>query len=352
MNRLRFSCCLPPSKDVPAFAKLAEELGYDGLFLYDSPALYGDVWMSLARAAETTSRINLGTGVMVASLRHPMVVASAIAALEELAPGRLVCGIGSGFTARCTMGKKSIPWSQMGLFLRQLRGLLNGEVVEIEGDACQMIHSPGFAPNRPIKTPFIVAASGPKGFEIAREFGDGVICDREIPRGFSRCLQFAFGTVLDPGEDHTTPRVRDAAGPFATTAYHAMWEQGAEVVDSMPGGRDWRAGIEQERPDGQRHLAVHEGHLVAISDRDRALLDAAGPMITRLGWTGDDEAIQERIKQAAAKGVTEVVMSMAGPDIPRELRAFARAAGLSNNTSYIFGNTSPLVGDTRQGCCP
>jgi 5,10-methylenetetrahydromethanopterin reductase len=320
---------LPPSRDVPAFARLAEELGYESFFLYDSPSLYGDVWMSLARAAEVTSRIKLGTGVMVASLRHPMVVAAAIASMEELAPGRLVLGIGSGFTARCSMGQKSLPWAQMSLYLQQLRGLLNGEVVEIDGGAGQMIHSPDFAPQRPINTPFIVAASGPKGYEVARQLGQGVFCDRDVPPGFARCLQLSMGTVLDPGEDHTSERVRAAAGPFATTTYHAIYERAGEAVDRLPGGAEWRAAIEAERPANERHLAVHEGHLAAITDRDRPLLDAAGPMLATVGWTGTSEAVTQRLRLAAEQGVTEVVMGMAGPDIPRELRAFAQAAGLS-----------------------
>jgi len=328
VKKLRISCCLPPSKAAPAYARIAEDLGLDCVFLYDSPALYGDVWISLARMAEATSRIGIGTGVAVASLRHPLVIASAIADIEDLAPGRLVCGLGVGYTARRTLGQKPVPWAQMRVFLEQLRALLNGETVVIDGGACQMIHSPGFAPRRPIKVPLIAAAGGPKGFEVARAAADGVFCEGEIPQGFERCLKFAFGTVLDPGEDHTSPRVRAAAGPFAATAYHGLWERGGEAVDQLPGGAAWRAALEAERPAGERHLAVHEGHLVDVSDRDRPLLDAAGPMLTQVGWTGTDEQLRERATQAQAAGATEIVMSLAGPDIPRELRALARAMEL------------------------
>jgi 5,10-methylenetetrahydromethanopterin reductase len=329
MKDLRISCCLPPSKDVPRYARLAEELGYACVFLYDSPALYGDIWMSLARMADATSRIGIGLGVGVPSLRHPLVIAAAIASLEELAAGRVTYGFGAGFTARYTMGQKPLRWVDMRLFFTQLRALLRGETVEIDGGACQMIHSPGFAPRRPITVPLLAAASGPKGYEVAREVADGVFCDREIPRGFARCLQYTFGTVLEPGEDHTSPRVQAAAGPFATTAYHAVWQYGAEHVDAMPGGAAWRASIEAERPPGQRHLATHEGHLVAISERDRTLIEAAGAFITQIGWTGDAEAIRRHLSESASAGATEIVMSMAGPDIPRELRAFALACGLT-----------------------
>jgi 5,10-methylenetetrahydromethanopterin reductase len=48
-------------------------LGYRRAWLYDSPALATDVWMVLSRCAQRTSRIGLGPGVLVPSLRHPMV---------------------------------------------------------------------------------------------------------------------------------------------------------------------------------------------------------------------------------------------------------------------------------------
>lgn len=326
MSNLRISCCLPPSKDAPAYARLAEEIGYDGVYLYDSPALYGDVWICLARVAEATSRITIGTGVAVPSLRHPMVTASAIASVEELAPGRGVYAFGSGFSARLAMGQKPMRWEDIKRYFVQLRGLLRGQVVEVDGAACQMIHSPGFAPKRPIEVPLIAAVSGPKGFAVAREVADGVFCDRPVEPGFERCLQFAFGTVLDPGEDHTSPRVKAAAGPFYATTFHGPYEREPTSVDARPGGAEWRARLERERPVGERHLALHEGHLVDVSDRDRALIDAAGPALLGAGWTGHDDRIRQRLAEAQSKGATEVALALAGPDIPRELQAFLRAA--------------------------
>jgi 5,10-methylenetetrahydromethanopterin reductase len=328
MTRLRLSCCLAPSKDAPAHARIAEDLGFDGVYLYDSPALYGDVWMCLARIAEVTARITIGTGVAVPSLRHPMVTASAIAALEELAPGRGVYAFGSGFTARLTMGQKPMRWDDMKLYLTQLRGLLAGETVEVDGAACRMIHSPGFGPSRPIKAPLLAAVSGPRGFAVAREVADGVFVDgmAAIEPGFARCLRFTFGTVLDPGEDHTSERVKAAAGPFYVTTFHGSYGRAPESVEARPGGAGWRAGLERETRPHERHLALHEGHLAAITERDQSLLDAAGSALLQTGWTGDDDAIRRRFAEAQTQGVTEVAMALAGPDIPRELRALARAA--------------------------
>ena len=328
MNELRISCFLPPSKDAPSYARLAEELGYDGVFLYDSPAINGDIWMCLGRIAKVTSRISLGTGVAVPSLRHPMVTASAIASIEELAPGRGVYGFGAGWSARFAMGQKPMRWADVRRFFVQLRGLLQGEVVEIDGAKCQMIHSPGFAPPRPIAVPLLAAASGPKGFAVARAVADGAFVDREVQPGFARCIQIAFGVVLDPGEDHTSKRVLEAAGPIYVTGFHGMYEMNPTLVDSMPGGPEWRARLEAERPAAERHLALHEGHLVAVSERDQPLIALAGPALLGMHWSGNDEVIQGHLARTAAAGATEVAMAMAGPDIPRAIKAFARAAGL------------------------
>ena len=67
----------------------AERLGYDRAGLFDTPHESPDVWMMLALAAERTTTISPGPGVLVPSLRHPMVNASTTAALAALAPGRV-----------------------------------------------------------------------------------------------------------------------------------------------------------------------------------------------------------------------------------------------------------------------
>src|ERR1700752_1860444 len=98
------SCAFATSSDSPAHVELAETLGYKRAWLYDSPALYPDVWLILSRCAERTSRIGLGPGVLVPSLRHPMVNAAAIAELVDQAPGRVAVAIGSGVTRPVSAG--------------------------------------------------------------------------------------------------------------------------------------------------------------------------------------------------------------------------------------------------------
>lgn len=118
------SCAFATSSSTPAHVELAETLGYRRAWLYDSPAVYPDVWMVVSRSAEHTSRIGLGPGVLVPSLRHPMVNAAAIAELVSQAPGRVAVAIGSGFTGRLTLGERPLPWRQVAEYVRCLKALL------------------------------------------------------------------------------------------------------------------------------------------------------------------------------------------------------------------------------------
>src|SRR3954463_15071217 len=137
--RMEISCAFPTTLESPEHIAYAEALGYDRAWLYDTPQQSPDVWMSLALAAERTERIGLGPGVLVPSLRHPMVNAAATATLAALAPGRTAVAFGTGFTGRRAMGYRAIPWSFMAAYLRAYRGLLRGEVVEWEGAQMQML---------------------------------------------------------------------------------------------------------------------------------------------------------------------------------------------------------------------
>src|SRR5262249_41043396 len=146
---LTLSCAFATSAESHEHARIAEQLGYTRAWFYDSPALYPDVWVQLCRAAERTSRIGLGPGVLVPSLRHPMVNAAAIATLVSIAgESRVVVAIGSGFTGRLTMGQRPMKWTAVREYVKVLRTLLRGEEVEWEGGMMRMMLPKGFGAPR------------------------------------------------------------------------------------------------------------------------------------------------------------------------------------------------------------
>src|SRR3974377_2637009 len=82
----------------------AEELGLARAWFYDTQMLSADPFVAMAAAAMKTTRIRLGTGVLIPSNRIAPVAANALASLNQLAPGRIDFGVGTGFPARGAMG--------------------------------------------------------------------------------------------------------------------------------------------------------------------------------------------------------------------------------------------------------
>jgi 5,10-methylenetetrahydromethanopterin reductase len=260
-----------------------------------------------------------------------MVNAAAIATLADLAPGRVAVAIGAGFTGRHVLGQKPMRWADVRAHVVAIRALLRGDATEWEGRPVRMIQPTGYGASRPVDVPILIGADGPKGSAVAAELGDGsfsaAVPNADAPPGWRALL--SFGTVLEDGEPTDSARVVEAAGPGAAVILHGMYERGgAAAVDAFPGGPEWRAALEAV-PVEERHLAVHEGHLVELTARDRAGLAAGlGSLIGAFTLTGEAGEVAQRVGAYADQGITELAYQPCGPDIPRELAAFATALGL------------------------
>lgn len=318
---LTMSCAFATSNESHEHARIADQLGYARAWFYDSPALYPDVWVQLCRAAERTRRIGLGPGVLVPSLRHPMTNAAAIATLVSVAGAeRVAVAIGSGFTGRLTLGQRPLRWAYVTEYVRALRALLRGEQALWEGGVVQMLHPDGFAAARPIEVPIVIAAAGPKGVAAARAVGDGVFGAPMPVPGFAWSIVLAFGTVLDPGEDADAPRVLAAAGHAASVTFHFALEH--RLLGMVPDGERWAAAYAAV-PAHLRHLALHDRHLIALNDRDRPFV--TGQVLRQNGLALSPGEWRDRLAMLEAAGATEIAYQPAGPDIGRELEAFATA---------------------------
>jgi 5,10-methylenetetrahydromethanopterin reductase len=319
------SCAFATSPDTPEHVEIAERLGYRRAWLYDSPALCSDVWISLALAAQRTSTIGLGTGVLVPRLRHVVTTAAAAAHVELLAPGRLALGIGTGFTGSRALGQKGMKWADLAVYVEALRALLRGETVDWEGGAIRLLQSEGFAPPRPINIPIVIAAEGPKGVDVARRLADGLFVAFMPPQGFDWTIKLLWGTVLETGEAPTSDRVVAAAGPAAAVSYHAIYERGGAeaVAQALPNGAAWAERI-QAFPESERHLAVHDGHLIRLSEIDRETMPRE--VIPELTVTGTPDEVRAKLEAIADSGVTEIAYQPQGTDIARELETFMAVA--------------------------
>jgi 5,10-methylenetetrahydromethanopterin reductase len=316
---MKLSCAFGTCLDTPEHVRIAEELGYERAWLYDSPPILADVWTQLTRAADRTERIGLAPGVLIPSLRHPMTTASAIATLVGVAgPERVAVGVGTGFTGRMALGQKSLTWASVAEYVRTVKALLRGEETPWEGRLIKLMAWPGTLPALPIEVPWVVAAMGPKGEATARQEADGVIvADAPLP-GFDWSVMLQCGTVLRPGEDPGSPRVMNAAGHAAAIFYHFSVALGNP--DLVPGGKEYAALLDDVAPE-RRHLELHYGHLAGLNERDRTFIN--GEILAGFGVALSREGWREKLAGLEAAGITEVMYQPAGDNIPAELEDFA-----------------------------
>ena len=326
---MQLSCALVTNVDSPELVVEAERLGYRRAWLYDSPAITSDVWMALALAAQRTSTIGLGPGVLVPSLRHPMTNAAAIAGLAAIAPGRVAVAIGSGFTGRYTLGKRPLRWAFVEEYVTALRALLRGETVQWDGAAIRMLHTDGFLADRPVDVEVLIGADGPKGTAVAERVGDGVFA-AGVPNPAAAGRPYSllqFGTVLDDGVDVHSRDVMNRAGHGLAVVFHALYERGSDdAVLGLPGGRQWVDAI-QAIPAAERHLVTHEGHLVRLTAVDEEAVALAAELLPQFTFTGTATQLRDRVAEYEAGGVTELVYQPAGPDVAVELGRMMDAVG-------------------------
>jgi len=322
---LTYDFRLPPGPRTVEYALLAEELGFRAVWCPEIPAFGPDIWVTLARIAEKTKRIKFGPSVLIPSYRHPMAQASAIATLEQLAPGRLMVGFGTGFTGRAGMGKKPLSLASMRTHIAQVKALLRGDIADIDGGLAQILASDGWLPDRPINVPVYMAGQGPKARALAKEITDGLISLGGPAEGFETCLVSTNGTVLDDGEDVTSPRASSAVKPLIALAYHSRYTTDPESVKTLPNGDAWLASVERVE-EKFRHLSIHRGHSFDISNGHDALVDVSAAK--QMTFTGTREELRERLAQLEARGATGIIFGTSGYDVERELRAYAEVAAL------------------------
>lgn len=157
-----------PAAEVADLVAHAEELGFEGAWIADSQSIFRDAYISLALAAERTSRIAVATGVTNPVTRHAAVIASAIATVDELSHGRAILGIGVGESAVHTLGIPPARLDRLAEVTSALRALLAGEETELDGQRIRLAW-----PVRPV--PIWFASSSPRSLRLAGRVADGVL---------------------------------------------------------------------------------------------------------------------------------------------------------------------------------
>lgn len=216
--------------------QLAEEVGFDWIGIADSQSLYREVFATLGMIAHATKKPLIGPTVTNGLTRHPAVMASAIATVNEISGGRAILGIGTGDSAVFNINERPRGLKGLREYVLTLRELLRGAETEFNGRG---IHTRWIETQKDNPVPVYIAAEGPKTLELAGEIADGVICGmgltpdvveatlKHIDAGAKRAGKtvddldiWAFAKVnVGPDRDVL---IREIRMELASTAHHAF----------------------------------------------------------------------------------------------------------------------------------
>lgn len=332
--RPRFGLRIPPCRSLSEVADCvrdAEAAGFDVAWLPDSQFLWRDVWGAMALAADRTGSIALGTCVTNLETRHPSVTAAAAASVEELAPGRVILGVGSGDSAVKTLGLRPTGLARMREQLGTLRTLLDGEAADFEGRSLSVEAAEGRG-----RVPVYLAATGPKMQALAGEVADGVI----VVTGLEPELVRATLERIGAGAERGGRRVEELDVCFGTYAHVTSDRAEAArivkpyvVATAQTGGQELLhgLGIHIDPPEVVGGIYPDMSHAV---DWDAAC-DASEEWVTdeqalvyadAFCLIGSPEEIADRLERAAAAGARSFYIRHFGSyTLPHELlRTFAQ----------------------------
>jgi 5,10-methylenetetrahydromethanopterin reductase len=350
---MRFGIVAPATPALIAQCETAEALGFEAAWLFDSHMILSDVYVIMALCAERTRRMCFGTGIAVAPSRIAPVTAHSIATLNQLYPGRVALGLGTGNTGRRTMGFPPMKARDFRDYVRTVKGLLHGETVEYrEGDVMRPIrflHPDQGIVNLDGPIPVYIAAAGPQAMRVAAELGDGFIAfgvgpddvgtaraaltvgaqrvGRDLAAEGFRIILFQNVYVLHPGERADSIAARMAVGP-AICALLRYWIHagglGSEVPPPLARGIErFRGWMQRHNIDSDRdYTRFYEHYLLKLPNEHLELLDEE--LIRTIAIVGEPAECLERVRALAEAGVTDFGLNLGG-NAHELMRRFSRA---------------------------
>ena len=309
-----------PPKQLLDYAVLAEELGFDSVFVSDhfqpwrhtgGHAPFSLSWLGALGAR--TDRIVMGTSVLTPTFRyHPSVVAHAFGTLGDLYPGRVVLGVGTGESLNETPAT-GMQWpeqkertARFREALRLIRQLWHEERVSFQGDYYQTRNATIYdRPQEPV--PIYVAAAGPVIAKLAGEHAEGFICTS------GKQMELYSQTLL-PGVDAGLAKAGRAPDSI---------DRMIEMKVSFDTDRE-RA-LHDTRWWGALALSPEEKMDVEDPLHMERLADALPVERTASRWivSSDPEEHVERIRPYIELGFNHLVFHAPGPDQERFLRLYA-----------------------------
>jgi 5,10-methylenetetrahydromethanopterin reductase len=300
-------------RDGIEIAGYAEAKGFEAVWQADS-RLVRDATIPMAAFAASTERIKVGAGVVDIWSRNPARLASTFATLDDLAPGRIILGLGAWWDPLATkVGiERRRPLLAMREIVGAVRGLLAGEKVSFDGE---FVHLDGveidyvYQERGGKDLPIYIGATGMQMMELTGEIADGAVLNYLVSPDYNQ-------------------RALDALEKGARRANRSLEEidRPQLIVCSMAADR-------QEAIDAARLLVTQylgqQPHIMKASGVPESLLDEIGRVLT---WP----ATHDQVVAASKLVPDEIVQMICAAGTPEEC--------VGKVDEYIAnGCTSPIL---------
>jgi len=262
-RNVRFGIALPfhPWQEILKRAKMAEELGFDSIWMADHLVGMGlrrldamEAYTSLAAVAMVTKKVKLGTSVTNIQTRHPAVLAQTIMTLDHISNGRVIAAVGAG--EAMSIIPFGIPWdkpvSRMKEAIEVILSLWTRDPVNYDGKFFKLRDA--FIRPKPVQKPhppLWIAANSPRTLKITAKYGDGwlplgrTVEDYQrmreelenMRRKYSRLKDFEYGVLLygvvaDNDED-ARKIIEFPARVFSVFAAEELKKRGIDVPKEL-----------------------------------------------------------------------------------------------------------------------
>jgi len=303
------------------YAIQAEKTGFDTLWITDH-FNNRNVYVSLAIVSAYTDRIKLGPGVTNPYMAHPVVTAQAVSTLNEVAPGRVICGIGVGDRTTLEMihVKPEKPLATIRESVKIIREITSGKNVKLKGTIFT-ISGAQLNFKAASEIPIFIGAQGPKMLALAAEVGDGVLINASHPKDVERAIGFVREGAEKAGkktEDLTIAAYTSfSVAKDQEKAAKAVVPVVAYIVAGCPEAILQKHGISPKTATEIRQAIIKGNWKEAFSQIDDKTIEA-------FSICGTPETVVEKINRLVKAGTTQMVVgSPIGPNIRKSINMIA-----------------------------
>ncbi|MGN0093828.1 MAG: 5,10-methylenetetrahydromethanopterin reductase [Methanobrevibacter sp.] len=301
-----------PLDDIIKLVKLAEDVGFDNVWITDH---YNNknVYAALALVAKETSTIKLGPGVTNPYLRAPAISASAIATIDEISDGRATFGIGPGDKA--TFESLGVEWSKplstIKSAIAEIRTLTAGEATESGAKL-------GGVKAVQDSIPIYMGAQGPKMLETSGEIADGVLINASNPKDYEAAMPQIKKGLETAGKSAADFDVGAYTSTSIGTDSEAARNAAKIVVAFIASGAPDLVIERHGLPEGYNKKL---GDLLGKGDFGGAIGAVTDEALDAFAVAGSPEDFVPKIENLAEMGVTQYVAgSPVGKDVEESIK--------------------------------